>query len=147
MLAVAVVVFAAERERVEIEDCDDVAAAAATVAATGVVVVVERRARFEERVAVAVAVVEEEELLIVGAAEVASARFRLRVSIQKRKPPRESFRNSAAHRAPESGGAITRHEIRLHVASIKYQIKTLKNQEFLLFFFCWELLKSAVKDL
>lgn len=144
MLAVAVVVFAAERERVEIEDCDDVAAAAATVAATGVVVVVERRARFEERVAV----VEEEELLVVGAAEVASARFRLRVSIQKRKPPRESFRNSAAHRAPESGGAITRHEIRLHVASIKHQIKTLKNQEFLLFFFfCWELLKSAVKDL
>lgn len=121
MLAAVVVVFAAERERVEIEDCDDVAA---TVAATGVGgVVVKRRARFEERVAVAVAVVEEEELLVVGAAEVASARFRLRVSIQKRKPPRESFRNSAAHRAPESGGAITRHEIRFHVASIKHQIK------------------------
>lgn len=120
MLAAVVVVFAAERERVEIEDCDDVAA---TVAATGVGGVVKRRARFEERVAVAVAVVEEEELLIVGAAEVASARFRLRVSIQKRKPPRESFRNSAAHRAPESGGAITRHEIRFHVASIKHQIK------------------------
>lgn len=138
MLA-AVVVFAAERERVEIEDCDDVAAAAATVAATGVgvvvvVVVVKRRARFEERVAVALV---EEELLVVGAAEVASARFRLRVSIQKRKPPRESFRNSAADRAPESGGAITRHEIRFHVASIKHQIKTLKNQEFLFNFFCF----------
>lgn len=120
--AVAVVVFAAERERVEIEDCDDAAAAAAAAAATGVVVVVvvvvKRRARFEERVAVVV-VEGEELLLVVGAAEVASARFRLRVSIQKRKPPRESFRNSAARRAPESGGAITRHEIRFQIASIK----------------------------
>lgn len=120
--AVAVVVFAAERERVEIEECDDAAAAAAAamgVVVVVVVVVVKRRARFEERVAVVVVVEEEELLLVVGAAEVASARFRLRVSIQKRKPPRESFRNSAARRAPESGGAITRHEIRFQIASIK----------------------------
>lgn len=124
MLEAVAVVFAAERERVEIEECDDAAAAAAAAAAMGVVVVVvvvvfvKRRARFEERVAVVV-VEEEELLLVVGAAEVASARFRLRVSIQKRKPPRESFRNSAARRAPESGGAITRHEIRFQIASIK----------------------------
>lgn len=44
--------------------------------------VAERRARLLERVVGPEVVVEEEE----GAAEVASARFRLRVSIQKHKP-------------------------------------------------------------
>ena len=62
----------AERERVEIEDCDEAAAGGGGAAEE----VEERRERLEERV------LEEE-----GAAEVASARLRLRVSIQKQNPP------------------------------------------------------------
>lgn len=66
----------AERERVEIEDCDEAAAGGGGGGGGAAEEVEERRERLEERA------LEEE-----GAAEVASARLRLRVSIQKQNPP------------------------------------------------------------
>lgn len=76
------------RERVKNEDVTATAGTDDELAAAGVVevlvlVVEERRARLFERV---VGPDEEEE----GADEVASARFRLRVSIQNPKPPAKS---------------------------------------------------------
>lgn len=88
-----------ERERVVIERVD---------AARFDGEVPERRARLVERV---VGPEDEEE----GAAEDASARFLLRVSIQKPKP---SNRRVARHRA-----AITQFLIRIYYASGQYQIK------------------------
>ena len=89
-----------ERERVEIESVDAAARFDEEVA--------ERRERLVERV---LGPEDEEE----GAAEEASARFLLRVSIQKPKP---SNRRVARHRA-----AITQFLIQIYYTSEQHQIK------------------------